>query len=261
MVDLPVLDLSGDHHIHTRLCNHARGEMEEYVQAAVKKGFSSMTFLEHLEYGICYDHRTWLTDDLFAEYFHEGKRLQEKYGGQISIRLGVEAGYNPAAVQQLQEMLTRYPFEHIGLSYHFYFDGTRHLNMVSRRNGNIEALAALDTERVLDAYFSGLIRACTELPCNKICHLDACLRHIPGLCFTRGHKEMIEQLLLLMRKKKIALEVNTSGIALRSSAYPSEDIVNRAQELNISLVAGSDAHHPDQVGRYFGQLRNHYGLL
>ncbi|MBW2329306.1 MAG: histidinol-phosphatase, partial [Deltaproteobacteria bacterium] len=250
---------SGDHHIHTRLCNHAHGEMEDYVQAAINKGLLSMTFLEHLECGIYYDHRTWLTNKLFAEYFREGKRLQKKYAGQIDIRLGVEVGYNPAAVPQLKKILARYPFEHVGLSYHFYFDGNRHLNMVSHRQDNIDALATIGTNRVLDEYFNGLIRACKELPCDKICHLDAGLRHTPELCFTKQHREQIEQLLVLMQKKKIALEVNTSGIELRSSPYPAEDIVKRAHELKIPLIAGSDAHRPDQVGRYFMQLSGpHY---
>lgn len=254
MPPLTVIDLSGDHHIHTRLCNHACGEMEEYVQAAISKGLQSMTFLEHLECGINYNHRTWLTQDLFTEYFQEGKRLQKRYAGRIAVRLGVEAGYNPAAVPELRDMLSRFPFEHVGLSYHFYFDAGRHLNMVSSRQDNIDALAALGTDRVLDEYFSDLIRACSELHCDKICHLDAVLRHMPELCFKAQHIKKIEQLLQLMRKKKIALEVNTSGIELRSHPYPAEDILKRAIELALPLVAGSDAHRPDQVGRCFPQL-------
>ena len=258
MPRIPVIDLSGDHHIHTCLCNHASGTMEEYVLAAVSKGLRAMTFLEHLECGIIYNHRTWLEPEHFTQYFKEGKRLQKLYADQISIRLGVEVGYNPAAVDQLREILSYFPFEHVGLSYHFYFEGSRHLNMVSRRRENIDALIAIGVDHVLDKYFSGLIRACCELQCNKICHLDAGLRHMPGLCFKRRHKEQIEQLLEVMQKKKIGLEVNTSGIALRSHPYPSEDIIRRAGELAIPLLAGSDAHKPDQVGRHFAQLA---GLL
>lgn len=254
----PAIDLSGDHHIHTSLCNHASGKMEEYVQAAINNGLICMTFLEHLECGIIYNHRTWLNREHFTEYFQEGKRLQKLYADHISIRLGVEVGYNPAAVQQLREMLSYFPYEHVGLSYHFYFDGCRHLNMVSRSRENIDALAAVGVDRVLDEYFSGLIRACSELQCDKICHLDAGLRHMPGLSFKKRHYEQIEQLLTVMQKKRISLEVNTSGIELRSHPYPSEDILKRACELSIPLLVGSDAHRPDQVGRNFAQLA---GLL
>lgn len=254
MPRLPAIDLSGDHHIHTCLCNHASGEMEEYILAAINKELLKITFLEHLECGIIYKHRTWLNPEHFTEYFQEGKRLQKLYAGRITIRLGVEVGYNPAAVDQLRNMLSRFPFEHVGMSYHFYFDGSKHLNMVSRRRENIDALIAAGVDRVLDEYFSGLIQACSELQCDKICHLDAGLRHMPGLCFKRRHYKQIEQLLTIMQKKKIALEVNTSGIELRSHPYPSEDILKRANDLNIALLAGSDAHRPDQVGRYFAQL-------
>ncbi|MCK5515564.1 MAG: histidinol-phosphatase [Desulfobulbaceae bacterium] len=254
MTKSPSIDISDDHHIHTRFCNHAQGEMEEYVLAAIRKGLRSMTFLEHLECSIRYDHRTWLTPELFTEYFQEGKRLQKQYDSRIKIRLGVEVGYNPAAVEELRAMLERFPFEHVGLSYHYYFDGSRHLNMVSRSPENIEALDIVGTDLVLTEYFTGLIQACHQLDCDKICHLDAVLRHTPGLCFSAHHRTLIEQLLLLMQEKHIALEINTSGIPIRSQPYPAKDIILRAQALHIPLVAGSDAHHPHQVGRYFDTL-------
>ncbi len=250
----PCFGLSGDHHIHTRLCNHATGEMEEYVQAAIRKGLQSMTFLEHLECGIRYDHRTWLTSEDFNVFFKEGKRLQKKYRCRITVRLGAELGYNPDAVPELRSMLTRFPFEHIGLSYHFYFNGQQHLNMVSSRPDNIRGLTAAGAEQVVDAYFNGLIQACTLFPCDKICHLDAVLRHIPNLIFTAQQRRLIEQLLLLMQKKKIALEINSSGYAMRSQPWPAAEIIDQATALKIPLIAGSDAHRPEQVGRCFERL-------
>ncbi len=251
---LSAIDLSGDHHIHTSLCNHARGEMEEYILAAIARGLDSITFLEHLECGIIYNHRTWLEPNHFKEYFFQGKQLQKQYAGRIAVRLGVEVGYNPAAVRQLRAALTDYPFEHIGLSYHFYFDGSRHLNMLSRRPENVEALIAVGVDHVLEEYFNGLLQACRELQCDKICHLDAGLRHIPDLIFKESHYRAIEQLLTVMQQNDIALEVNTAGFDLRSQTYPSIDIINYAGQLSIPLVAGSDAHRPDQVGRHFGRL-------
>ena len=250
----PIIDLRGDHHIHTHFCNHASGTMEDYVQSALSKGLKSMTFLEHLECNILYDHRTWLTRELFKEYFREGKTLQSRYDGLISIRLGVEVGYNPASVAELRRQLARFPFEHVGMSYHFYFAENRHLNMVSRRQDNLDALADIGPNRVLDEYFSGLIHACNALPCDKICHLDAVLRHMPGLCFQKRHEEKVEQLLQIMRIKNIALEINTSGIDIRSHPYPAANILSRARELAIPLVAGSDAHKPSQVGRHFSRI-------
>ena len=254
MSTLPPLDCSGDHHIHTRLCNHADGEMEEYVQAAVSKGLHSMTFLEHLECGIHYDHRIWLTPELFELYFTEGQRLKKKYGTQITIRLGVEIGCNPDALPAIRTELARFPFEHKGLSCHFYFDGQRHLNMLSSRQQHIDSLVAIGQEKILDAYFANLLLGCEEIPCDKLCHLDAALRYLPQFTLTAHHQDLIAQLLQCMRQKNIALEINTSGYAIRPTPYPVPEIIAQAVELGIPLIIGSDAHHPDQVGRYFARL-------
>ena len=223
--------------------------------AALEFGLQEMTFLEHLECGIVYAHRTWLTPKLFREYFCEGQRLQKRYNDQIRIRLGVEVGYNPAAITQLRAGLAVFPFDHIGLSYHFFFDGHRHLNMVSSRTEQIQALLNADPEQILTDYFKGLIQACSELPCDKICHLDAALRHLPDISFTPRHRELIEQLLRLMQHNNIALEINTSGIRKRDFPYPAADILSRAAELGLRFTVGSDAHSPAHVGSGFDQLQ------
>ena len=82
-ITAPPIDLKKDNHVHTRLCNHASGEMEEYVLAAIDRGLTSITFLEHLEEEIHYFERTWLTKDNFTCYFREGERLRKKHQGQI----------------------------------------------------------------------------------------------------------------------------------------------------------------------------------
>ena len=259
MSNFSVLDISGDHHVHTRFCNHADGEMEEYVVAAISKGLQSLTFLEHLECGLVYDHRIWLTPELFREYFREGRRLQKKYADQITVRLGAEIGYNPVAVDELLAMLASFPFEHRGLSCHFYFDGQEHLNMLSRRPEHIRKLQKIGPERVLDTYFNNLIQGCEHIPCDKLCHLDAALRHNTGVFLTDYHNELIERLFRVMLEKNIALEVNTSGYELRSQPYPALDLIKRAQKLGIPLIIGSDAHQPEQVGRFFEKSASFFG--
>jgi len=52
----------------------------------------------------------------------------------------------------------------------------------------------------------------------------------------------------------MALEVNTSGYRTKEQPYPSLAILQKAVARNIPLVAGSDAHRPEDVGRYFDRL-------
>jgi histidinol-phosphatase (PHP family) len=228
--------------------------MEDYVISALTHGLHQITFLEHLEVAILADHRTWLRPKDFDEYFRQGRRLQEKYRDRIDIGLGVEAGFNPEAIKELKQQLKVYPWDTIGLSYHFYNHNSHHYNMVSRKRPDLAILTEIGTDKVIEDYFNELIHALHCLDCDKICHLDAVLRHVPNRHFSTKHWQLIDELLLLMRKKKTALEINTSGFVIRNEPYPCKRIINRAITMGIPLVVGSDAHHPDQVGRFFDKL-------
>jgi len=251
---VPLIDTTVDGHVHTRLCKHAVGEMEEYVEQAVRRGLTTVCFLEHLETDIAYQPPCWLDDDEFAYYFEEGLRLKERYRGVVAVRLGVEMGCNPAAIDAIRHRLKRYPIERIGLSCHFHQHGLSHLNLLSRRPQSLDRLAAIGADAVISTYFATLIKAVASLDCDVLCHLDAVLRHLPGITFNNEHRGQIAQLLDAMQEKDIALEINTSGFDYRGSAFPAPWIISAALERGIRLEAGSDAHHPSEVGRYFDQL-------
>lgn len=250
----PLIDITVDGHVHTRLCNHAVGEMEEYVEQAVQRGLATIIFLEHLETDICYQPQSWLSDEDFAYYFQEGARLKQRFRGIIDVRLGVEMGFNPESAATIQQRLARYPFERVGLSCHFHRHGGVHLNLLSRRQQSLGQLAAIGTDAVITTYFASLIEAVATLDCDVLCHLDAVLRHLPGIGFNDGHRRQVEQLLDGMQAKGVALEINTSGFDYRGAAFPAPWIINEARQRGIPLQAGSDAHQPSEVGRHFAQL-------
>ena len=115
-------------------------------------------------------------------------------------------------------------------------------------------MATIGTDNVISSYFNGLIQAVQQLEGHVLPHLDAVMRHYPELQFKPSHWNQIEKLLQLMCDNGIHLELNTSGYSLRNAPFPSFPIVRRALELGITLIAGSDAHHPEQVGRDFDRL-------
>ena len=90
-----MIDTKTDGHVHTRYCNHAVGEMDEYARAAVERGLDKIVFLEHFEAGINYFKPTWASKDDFKLFIKEGESLKKRYSGTLEIGLGVEVGYNP----------------------------------------------------------------------------------------------------------------------------------------------------------------------
>ena len=250
-----LIDTSVDGHVHTRLCHHARGAMEDYVQSAVARGLARIIFLEHLEEGISYFETTWLTDRDFDDYFREGERLQKKYRNRIEIGLGVEVGYNPCCSKKILARLSRHTWDRIGISYHFYAHQGRYLNLVSRQEINIKALQAAGPETVISDYLRTLGQAVLELPGTVLCHFDAMLRYLPNIFFTDEHHTLISELLDAVAAKKMAVEVNTSGYAIRNEPFPSVALLREVVKRSIPLTAGSDAHRPEDVGRYFDELK------
>ncbi len=228
--------------------------MEEYVVAALDRGLREIFFLEHLECGINYQSSTWLSSSDFAYYHREGSRLQGIYGDRLKIGLGVEVGYNPERLDEILAFLAMHKWDRIGLSYHYHECEGKHYNVVSMRKNNLQPLAELGVGKVITAYFATLLEAIEKVPAQVVCHLDAVLRHQPDVYFSQEHLQQTEQVLRAMREKSMALEVNTSGYPHKDAPYPSGPILQKAIALGLPLVAGSDAHRPQDVGRYFEKL-------
>ena len=248
------IDTSIDGHVHTKLCHHARGEMEEYVLAAIGKGLRKLIFLEHLEVGVNYFESTWLTEEDFNYYHAEGKRLQEEYQGRIEIGLGIEVGYNPKFLEEIQRRLALHTWDRIGISYHFLETDSAHLNMVSSKQVNIDAMDQFGVHEIVTRYYKNLQKAVEKLPGQVLCHIDAVLRHHPNVVMTQEHNALIDELLDSVARNNMSLEVNTSGYRIKDEPSPSLDILRKAIKKNIPLVAGSDAHRPEDVGRHFDRL-------
>ena len=249
-----MIDTTIDSHVHTKLCHHARGEMEEYVLAAVNKGLRKLIFLEHLEVGINYFESTWLSEDDFDFYHAEGKRLQKTFQDRIEIGLGIEVGYNPNFLEEIQRRIALHAWDRIGISYHFMDTGPAHLNLVSSKQINIDALDQFGVDKVVNRYYKELLNAVEKLPGQVLCHIDAVMRHHPNVIITPEHEALIDDLLDAVARRNMSLEVNTSGYRIKNEPYPSPDIIRRAIKKDIPLVAGSDAHRPEDVGRHFDRL-------
>lgn len=245
-----MLDLTSDGHVHTSLCRHAVGEMEDYVRVGRERGLRQLFFLEHLELGIDYFERTWLSEADFDQYFRRGRELQEKYRDSLQVGLGVEVGYNPERRDELLAALAARPWERIGISYHFMRVGESHYNLVSRKSENLEALGRLGVERVLSSYFATLLEAVETLPGQVVCHLDAALRYHPEVRLVPPHYRQIEEILAAMARRGMALEINASGLGKRGQPYPAREILAEAVRRGIALTAGSDSHRPETVGDF-----------
>lgn len=251
-------DPTSDSHVHTRLCGHASGEMEAYVTAAVARGLTEIVFLEHLEEGIISSRKTWLSEVDFDYYFAEGNCLKEKYADDINIGLGVECGFNAECTDKILARLKGRDWDQVGISCHFLkLDGLpEHLNLFSRNPDTLEVAKRHNPQQLLERYLISLNEAVRILPGTKVCHLDGALRYLPELTCSDRHLSLIDTLLQTMQAKGTRLEINTSGLTIRNQQFPSQTILTMASRYGIEFVYGSDAHRPEDVGRYFDTIND-----
>lgn len=230
--------------------------MEEYVLAALNKGLQEMCFLEHMEEGIESNRITWLSDKEFDIFFKEGLFLREKYKNAIIIKLGVEVGYNPNHKKELTARIAKFPFDFIGLSYHFHRmnKAEPHYNLVSKTESRLNRLSKKRAEQLLVDYYTILGEATDYISADMVCHLDAALRYHPAIREIQLPWDSLLALLQNIKRNGMAIELNTSGIAIRNEVFPCKEIQRKALDYEIPFKAGSDSHSPEQVGGFFDRL-------
>ena len=88
--------MKANYHTHTARCGHAEGTDEEYVLAAIGRGFDELGFSDHVPwpYKNGYVHPTVrMNISQMPEYLASVRALAEKYRGQIRILTGFECEY------------------------------------------------------------------------------------------------------------------------------------------------------------------------
>lgn len=271
-----------DGHTHTHYCLHASGEhAEEYVQKALLEGFEVYSFTEHLPLSASFLQRFpyleeekrvlgLLNDDLDG-YFREMLFLKEKYKDKIQLLVGLEIDYLPGEEDYLRLMLKEYG--------HFLDDGLLSVHIIAGQGGCrcVDMSPADFTEGLLDyyssyekvqlAYYQAIEDAVAvdlgPYKPKRIGHLTLC--HKFQHYFDQAGKvssrmqTAVEALLRKLKNAGYSLDVNMAGLFKRycRESYPAPWIIRLAQEMQIPLIYGSDAHAVKDVGRaydYYLQL-------
>ena len=83
-----------NYHTHNFRCNHAIGNVEDYIKIAIEEGFDEIGISDHLPHpGKNIDNESRMTYEEIPEYFAEIDEAIKKYGDKISIKKGIEGEY------------------------------------------------------------------------------------------------------------------------------------------------------------------------
>lgn len=223
-------------HLHTPLCKHAYGELEEYGEFALKRGLDGIIVTCHnpLPDGMAPEVR--MSEAEFPDYLERVSRARRFFEGRLDIRLGLECDYIPDLESYLEKQVASAPFDFLLGSIHPHLDYYR------------ERYACDEPGTFYRTYFHNLACAAESGLFDAVAHPDVVKRYYPDDWDLEGIMEEVKEVLDRIAASGVAMELNTAG--LRGSIkepFPGPEILVEMRERGIPVTLGSDAHRAHAV--------------
>lgn len=231
-----------DTHMHTPLCNHAKGDPEEYAAAAEARNLKGVIFTCHNPGPNGFSPKVRMRPDQFDEYVAMVERARDAYRGRVDVRLGLECDYLPDMEDYLADLLHRADFHHVLGSVH------PQLPYYRRRYDDGDARAMQHT------YFQHLAQAAESGLFDTISHPDLVKNVYSEAWRIDQILDLIRETLDRIAAAGVAMELNTSGVHKRvREMNPNPTMLAEMRARDIPVVVGSDAHEPKRVAADFDQ--------
>jgi len=241
-----------DSHLHTRLCGHATGTVQQYAAAAAARGLAGIAVTEHLPlpHELDPDRRLSMPPSRVEEYLGEIQEVRLARP-DLEIITGIEADWLPDRVEETAAALSALRQRADGVkvvlgSVHFLggwaFDDPNRLDEWGGR----------DVDQVWEDYTAEWCRAAKSGLFDVMAH--------PDLPKKFGHHPSGDVDGLYARFADVALtsgvmiEVSTAGLRKPvAELYPAAGLLRAFGEAGVPATLGSDAHSPDEVGFAFDE--------
>ena len=222
-----------NYHTHTTRCQHAAGADRDYVEAAIRGGYKSLGFSDHVPYPFRDGHRSGMRMALeeTAGYFESLLTLKEEYKDRIEIHIGFEAEYDPEGFANLKAFLSDYPCEYLIQGQHF----------IDVEHESIYSGAPTDSEKRLKAYADLLIGGMESGQFLYTAHPD--LIHFTGPI--QMYERYMRPVCRKARELNKPLEINLLGLS-GGRNYPTEAFFRLAGEEGSPVVFGKQTHRAPQ---------------
>lgn len=257
-----------DWHSHNSLCRHAEGSIEDYIKRAIEMKLDTIGVSDHFPYEYLENSLVSINEIPYREYAMKldevdsylatVEKLRIKYHNEIQIRIAFEVDYfksqenflNLQIEKRLDELDYILGSVHIlhGKSKLFAFDDMRFLSMYKEYES---------IDNIYLDYYNKLQNMITSenFTFDILCHFD-----LPKKYNKRANdKELVMneaiKTLELVKRKDLTIEINTGGLRKDiKEQYPSFEIIEQIFELDIPILLGSDAHHPNDLGYKFNEI-------
>ncbi|MDA3733913.1 histidinol-phosphatase HisJ family protein [Niameybacter massiliensis] len=231
-----------DYHMHTAMSTDCNTSIESQIETAIQKGMDEIAITDHFEMDLV--EGKWNLSPHVDEYIQTLQGYREKYKDQISIRIGVEVGFETRYKKEIEALLQDKPFDFIICSTHTCEDTELFYG---------EYFIGKTSEEAYRGYFNHVIDTLEHFDNFDVYgHLDYISRYGEyevKYLDTQLYREQIDKILKYLIKKEKGLEINTSGIRYGLGHFnPQIPILRRYLELGGKIITiGSDSHQNEHV--------------
>lgn len=234
-----------DFHVHTDNSYDGNHSATFICEKAEFNNLRAIAFTDHCEVDRCvndYSH-----EKAVFQTFFEIAKVKSAFRGRFLVLNGIELGQPNYAPEIAERILNSQKFDVVLGSIH------------NLRNGfdpyYADSFTEEDVHKFLKEYFFEMKDMCEWGNFDVLAHLTYPLRYIfakSGISVDlNGYKTEIDEILRLIAKKDIALEINSAGLRQKlNKLQPETDMVKRFKELGGKFVSvGSDAHYASDLAK------------
>jgi histidinol-phosphatase (PHP family) len=255
-----------NHHTHS-LYSDGSSQPEEYITAAIEKGFKLLGFTEHSP--LPFENTFSFKNENKEEYIALMGSLKQKYSGQIAVYSGMEMDYIPGMSENFSKVKAEYKLDYLIGSVHlvrpenndelWFTDGPDYRTY----DQGLNELFGGDIRKAVTTYYNQINEMIENQHFDIIGHFDKIKMHNRDRFFREDetwYTDLVNETLALIQDRDIIVEVNTRGIYKQRSetTYPGLEILKQIKVMRIPVMVNSDAH---KIHELDGEFKYGFTLL
>ncbi len=234
-----------DSHVHTKFSFDSESDINDIAETAIARGISEISLCDHCDIDN-------VIEGIYAPFEADAAKREilaakEKYAGKLQINFGVELGEAHVYPKEAHELIERMGYDFVIGSLH---------NLRGYPDFSLLLLERMFDEQIV-YLMNRMIKETEEViefgEFSTLAHITYIQRYltIAGKPFEyEAYKDDFARIFRKLIEKKIALEINTSGLRRNSITMPGYDLLALYRELGGELITlGSDAHFAEDIGK------------